>query len=1412
MTERAPERPANEESTVWQARVAALEAENAHLRAALRAGRIGHLTVDPATGDPADYSPEYLELHRLPPGTSGETKDEWLARVHPEDRARADHDLSDALASHSSDYRSEFRVLSGSDAVGRWIAARGAMQAADSVTGDPEHLAVAQHDVTERRNIEDALRESEAHYRWAADSSPQVPWMADAEGRIIDFGQRWTVLTGMSRERTLAGEWIETIHPDDLARVQATWGASVRTGAPFDIEHRVRVTDGSYRWVRARATARRDAEGRVVRWYGTTEDVHDYHAALAALERSHQEARLAAERVQLALDAGAIIGTWVWELPTDCFTVDERFAQTFGLDPALGYNGLSLEQVVATVHPDDLAGLRAAIAEAIARGGPYRHEYRVWHRDGVYRWIEANGRVELGPDGTPLRFPGVLLDIEERRGMEAARDRATALLHSVIEAVPGVVYAKDRAGRMLMANEGTATLIGKRPEHFLGKTDAEFLTDKVQAAAVMANDRRVMEQGVAEQVEEVVSLPDGTPAIWLSSKAPLRDAAGDIIGVVGTSIDITARKAAEAALAVSEARFRAAVEAVNGILWTNDAAGEMRGEQPGWAALTGQRFEEYQGFGWSKAVHPDDAQPTIDAWNQAVAERRPFVFEHRLRRHDGAWRHFAVRAIPVLDADGAIREWVGVHTDITAQREGEAFLRSVLDAHTDCLKVLDTDGRLEFMNANGQCLMEIDRFDDFQGREWTTLWPDDRQARLREAVHQALSGHPDRFEAFCPTAKGTPKWWDVAVAPVRNATGQTVRLVVASRDVTDRKDVEAALREESHTLEVLNRSGAALAAELELSSIVQKVTDAATELSGAAFGAFFYNVVERGKEAYTLYAISGVPRGAFSKFPMPRNTAVFAPTFHGEGTFRSEDITADPRYGQNAPHRGMPEGHLPVRSYLAVPVVSRSGEVLGGLFFGHPQPGMFTERAERLVTGIAAQAAIAIDNARLYQAAQHEVEARTAAEEELRQLNETLERLVEERTAALQVEVEERRRAEEAARQSEKLAAIGQLTGGIAHDFNNIVQVVASGATLLGLPGLTEERRGAILDGLAKATESAKELTSRLLAFARKQTLQPEAFDLNERLSGMAEMLRHTLGSRIRVETDVCAELWPVMADQGQFEVAVLNLAVNARDAMLPEGGTLTLATRNVTLEATAERAAGEYVCLTVKDTGKGMPPAVLARVFEPFFTTKGQAGTGLGLPQVHGFAKQSGGDIAIESVPGQGTTILFHLPRAVLAPGAAAPRSNVSLEARLERTAGKTVLVVDDNPDVASFAASMLEGLGYTTRRATNAADALILLAEDETIDAVFSDVVMPGEMDGVQLASTLRLGHPHLAIVLATGYSQVLAEWRGKAVAEVLSKPYRLDDLAAALERALAARATDTKEADATASPPGSTAGGSA
>ena len=403
-----------------------------------------------------------------------------------------------------------------------------------------------------------------------------------------------------------------------------------------------------------------------------------------------------------------------------------------------------------------------------------------------------------------------------------------------------------------------------------------------------------------------------------------------------------------------------------------------------------------------------------------------------------------------------------------------------------------------------------------------------------------------------------------------------------------------------------------------------------------------------------------------------------------------------------------------------------------------------------------------------------------------------LESLVDKRTRALLREMAERRLAQESLRQGEKLQAIGHLTGGIAHDFNNILHVIFSGTSLLRRSGLTEERRSTLLDSIEHAASRASDLTGRLLAFARRQVLQPRAFDLNLRLADMSVLLQPALGSHIKIETDFAPDLWPIIADPSQLEVAVLNLAVNARDAMMPEGGVFTIRTGNATLAKTLEREAGDYVCLTVSDSGPGMSPDVMSHAFEPFYTTKAPGkGTGLGLAQVYGFAKQSGGDVSIESAQGNGTAIVLHFMRPTEAAiAAAAPRTDDAHAPRVARqAAGHTILVVDDDMDLAGLTASMLEDTGYTVMRAANADDALAVLSAGDKVDAVFSDVIMPGTMNGVDLAVTLRVRYPHVAVLLATGYSQLLAEWNGPTEVEVLKKPYRLNDLVAALDRSFSA-----------------------
>jgi PAS domain S-box-containing protein len=746
----------------------------------------------------------------------------------------------------------------------------------------------------------------------------------------------------------------------------------------------------------------------------------------------------------------------------------------------------------------------------------------------------------------------------------------------------------------------------------------------------------------------------------------------------------------------------------------------------------------------------------------------------------------------------------------------------------------------------------------------------------------------------------SPRLLRGAIYEITTRKALEVRLLALNETLEARV---AELRQEARNLEILNDTGVAVAAERDLATLVQTVTDAGVQLSHAEFGAFFYNVMREDGEAYTLYTLSGVPREAFAKFPMPRNTAIFEPTFRGRGPVRSNDILADPRYGKNVPHKGMPEGHLPVRSYLAVSVVSRSGEVLGGLFFGHSQPSVFTDRAERIVTGLAAQAAVAIDNARLHQANQQEIEFRRQAEQELQRVNQTLEQRAEQRAlqlAASQTRLEdterrfrllvesvtdyaiymldsrghvvnwnagaerikgyardeiigshfsrfytaderakgmpakalaiaaksgkyeaegwrvrkdgstfwagvvinaikspkddllgfakitrdltERRAADERTRQAQKMEGIGQLTGGVAHDFNNLLTIIIGNLETLqrsldAVP-LSVERLKRSADNAMRGSRRAESLTQRLLAFSRQTPLAPKPVDIGRLVGGLSDLLRRTLGEHVMVETVLGGGLWRANVDPNQLEVAIINLAVNARDAM-PKGGKLTLETANVFLDESyaasqVEVVPGQYVMIAVTDSGSGMTPDVLAKAFDPFFTTKDVGhGTGLGLSQVYGFAKQSGGHVKIYSEIGEGTTVKLYFPRVH---AAISHDESEGAQVVARGSAHETILVVEDDTDVRSYSCDTLRELGYNVLEAKDGHAGLKLLDSHPHIKVLFTDVGLPGGMNGRQLADEARRRRPRLRVLFTTGYARnaIVHDGRLDPGVELITKPY--------------------------------------
>ncbi len=519
-----------------------------------------------------------------------------------------------------------------------------------------------------------------------------------------------------------------------------------------------------------------------------------------------------AESLQIALGAGALLGSFTWDVARERLGVDDALAQALGLDPGLPRDDLRADQVAAHVHPDDAPGLGAAIAAALAAGGLCRHDFRTRGGGGAYRWREAVCQVHPGVEGRALRCSGVLIDIEERRRLEAERDQARTLLRSFVEAMPGVLYAKDRQGRLTLGNRGADALIGRPPEDYIGRTDAELLSDPAQAAAVMAADARVMASGRAEQLEEEISFPDGRRAWWLSTKAPLRDQAGEVVGLVGTSLDITARRTAEQGHREIEERYRLAALATNDVIWD----WRMRDGHVIWNEALhtsfGHPLAETDARWWLDHIHPED-RTRIDREIHAVIDGDGTVWtgEYRFRRADGSYASVFDRGTVLRGPQGEPLRMIGAMLDLTerqraaaARAEQEERLRLATDAGDLGLWDVDVVHEQLVWSDRTRTMFGVSPAAPLSmGDFLLCLHPDDLAAH--EAAY-AAAADPARRAPYDLEYRTIGKEdgivrWVAAKGRCIFDDGRCVRMVGVAIDITRRKADDARLKELNERLE-----------------------------------------------------------------------------------------------------------------------------------------------------------------------------------------------------------------------------------------------------------------------------------------------------------------------------------------------------------------------------------------------------------------------------------------------------------------------------------------------------------------------------------------------------------------------------------------------------------------------------------
>ena len=860
-------------------------------------------------------------------------------------------------------------------------------------------------------------------------------------------------------------------------------------------------------------------------------------------------------------------------------------------------------------------------------------------------------------------------------------------------------------------NDAYAVIAGARHPRALGQPTRDCWPEVWQFnapvyEAVMAGEARsFLDQLLV--IERSGVLQDA----WFDlTYSPLRDEVGETAGVLVTVIETTDRILADRRMAAQIERQRRLFDQALGFMCLSRGPDHIyEFVNAAYVRLCGER--DYVGRTVREALPDIAGQGFYERLDTVYATGKRFVAEHlavRMDRTLGA-ATAEVRFVdfiyePVIDESGKV---TGIFTqghDVTEahlarqeQRADAEFLRRVLASSNDCIKVLDLDTNLIFMNEGGQRIMEVSDFNAIQGCPWLDFWRGQGNNDAMGAVQVARAGGTGRFEGPANTVAGTPKWWDVQVTPILGSNGEPEKLLCVSRDISGQKQAELALR--------------GVNAELER------------------------DVTERTIERDRVWSNS-------------RDILVVADT---DGVFRA----VNPAWTR-------------VLGYEAAETIGRS-------FRGFVWP----EDAE--TTQLADDATASGKNLSKFENRYRHKDGtprwlswQTSIEERAiygyaRDI--TDDKLREEELFVVEAQL----------RQAQKMEAVGQLTGGIAHDFNNMLMGVLGGLEIIQRR-ISTGRYDDIerfIEAARQSAERAASLTKRLLAFSRSQSLKVEALDAEALTRGMEGLLKQTMGENVAVTLTFLPDLWAVEADPSQLENALLNLAINARDAM-PDGGQLTIETTNVSFTErdqarSRDLAPGNYISIAVSDTGAGMPQKVIDRAFDPFFTTKlvGE-GTGLGLSMIFGFVKQSQGHVAIESEVGRGTKVTLFLPRAsdaVLAKAGliAAPSSPARM--------GETVMVVDDEATVRLVMTDVLTELGYHFVQAVDGDRALAILRSDQKIDLMVTDVGLPG-INGRQLSEMARQLRPGLRILFVTGYAAAARIQGGlNDGTDLLCKPFTLD-----------------------------------
>ncbi len=950
---------------------------------------------------------------------------------------------------------------------------------------------------------------------------------------------------------------------------------------------------------------------------------------------------------------------------------------------------------------------------------------------------------------------------QARQQILAAESRYSMILNS---AVDYAIVALDLEGLVTEWNRGAQNIIGWTEAEMLGRPAALFFTDEDRRAGIPQIEMRAALETGRGNDERWHIRKDGSRFWGNGEMMPLKSRNGVVTGFLKVVRDRTEQRLAAEKMRADAEFLRSVLASSADCIKVLDLDAKLTFMTEG-----GQRLMEVSDFNairgcswpdfWQGPGHEEAKAAVATALAGSVGR-----FRGSADTMAGTPKFWDVQVTPIFGPDNRPEKLLSVARDITEMQVAETALRGS-EAHWHGLFDRLQEGLIlgELVRDANQFVTDWRYLDvnpawgtqvgispaDATGRTIRELFPGIEDAWVAEMAVVVETGQPTQF---LRQVGSLDRWYEGRAFPL-----QGDRFAVLFVEVTERKLAEsrrAALLDLNDRL----REGADPA---EMAFIASEIVGRALHATSAGYATMDADedgfVIERDWTAPEITSIEGHYR--------MQDFGNYATDLRRGETVSIADVRIDPRTAGNVVALEGAGG----RAFINLPATEQ-GRLVAVMFVLSNEPRLWTTEEQGFVREVTERTRVAVERRR--------------AEQRLRELAASLEQQVEVRTRELMA-------VEEALRQSQKMEAVGQLTGGLAHDFNNL---------LTGVTGSLELLQARIAQGRIKdvdryinaaqgAAKRAAALTHRLLAFSRRQTLDPKPTDVNRLVHGMEELVCRSMGPSITVEPAVSAAgLWPTLVDPSQLENALLNLCINARDAM-PAGGKITIETANRWIDArTAQERgleAGQYVSLCVSDTGTGMTPDVVAKAFDPFFTTKpiGQ-GTGLGLSMIYGFAKQSGGQVRIYSEVGQGTMVCIYLPRHFGETDNSEDLPDLADAPRAQQ--GQTVLVVDDEPTVRMLVTEVLEDLGYIAIEAADGAGGLRVLQSNTRIDLLVTDVGLPGGMNGRQLADAARVSRPMLKVLFITGFAEnaVLSHGHLDPGMHVLAKPFAMEALASRLK----------------------------